>query len=229
MKKLHPIAAALVVALLVLPAAALTQQEMLARYRASAQPMPHRYHGCYRDGMLLRAEYVPSPTSGRTLALACTAQGCRLDDGLPDDTPVRAKDEFLLRIYCIAADGSRMGFLQLRVKADGSVLRAVFSSQPGDYVRQAPFVFQQRGKATRVSWRFEGGEFRRLCIDYGRKYLSGVEYDASGKTVSLSIIPSLYPEPPTNPSPPPVEFEGEFEPAAPVLDMSGVDGELGGK
>ncbi len=208
------------------PATALTQHEMQQQYEASARPIPCRYHSFYRDGMLVFSDYVPSLDTARPLGLALTLRGCRLDDGLPDDTPVRPEDEFRLRVRCVAADGSRMGYIQLMVRADGSLLCVERSSKPGDYVAKQPFVFHHREQAATLTWKYVAGAFRGLSVEYSVGSQSGIEYGPDGEVKTVSFIPSRqWPSPPT---PPAWELEeGEFESPPPVVDMSGVEGTLG--
>ncbi len=208
-------------AALALPVAAYTQQEMLEQYGRSVQPIPCRYHSCYRDGMLMLVDYVPRVSGEHPLALALTPRGCRLDDGLPDDTPVRSEDEFRIRMRCVAADGSRMGFLQLMVGADGCPLRVERSSNPGDYVQQRPFVFRHGESASTLTWKFKGGAFLGLAIVYSVGTQAGIEYGANGEVKTVSFIPSRA-QVVLPPTPPEVVFEVVFEPS-PIIDLSEVE------
>ncbi len=201
------LASALIPLHLALPGAAFTQEEMLALYQARAQPIPQRHHACYRDGIFLQAQPCPTPPTPP-------------EHRLPDDAPIRPEDEFLLRVSCIAADGSRMGELELRVKADGSLLAVHHSTRPGDYQRLEPFAFRHKKNGTRIRWSFEGGTFQRIQYDYGRQYVSEVSYDAQGN-MSVSIIPSLAAgNTPPPLQPPSLELEEEFTPPAPPVDLS---------
>ncbi len=194
-------------ALVLTPAPALTQQEMLRRYEQAALSLADIRRQGYQQGMLMWVDDLPR--SG--------------------DKSLRPDEVYRLRAYCLAEDGKRMGCLCLEVKENGRVVRILSASQPGEYLREGPFIFADKHSGARITWRFEGEAFSGLNIDYGRRYLSGVEYGADGKVKTVSFIPSLYRSPTPLPSVPeelPVPDAGELEPSPPVIDLSELEGSL---